>query len=249
MIKLHPLPTVVLNCPYCTVRLDVNGWYMPGMRTLGDLACPECSRRYYGDLPVGHGLYAPMLLERPYGVVHNPLGEEAAWYAEWMERSYAARTSEAPPFNVEELRPVRKPLVLNCLDPIFGHALHKLLNAQHYIDHHPDFDLILIIPRIMRWLVPEGTAAVWMLGGTLSDSGQWNDWLATQIQKQLAPFDTVYLGAAFSHPHGRDYDIERFTGVTPFPLDEWVERLEKSTCTFCLGETRLWAPVERNLPV
>ena len=89
MIHLHPIPDVKHICPYCNVPLKLRDWLIPGMRNLGHLICPQCQIEFYGDLPSGHGLYYPMLLESDKGIVHD--NYSITWFADWLRDSYLNR--------------------------------------------------------------------------------------------------------------------------------------------------------------
>ncbi len=248
MIRLHPMPDVTFDCPYCQLPLTVTGWYMPGMRTLATLRCPRCSRDFYGDLPVGHGIRHGYLLDKATGQIH---GEAPGhnWYAGWLRRSYARRTQNPRPVQMETFRTPRRGVLLNCLDAVYGHGLLKLLNAQYYLDHCPDLDLVVLIQPMFRWLVPDGVAAIWTVDLSLGAGIEWNDWLAAEFRKQVETWDEAYLSRAFSHPHPADFHIQRFTRVMPFPLAEWEERLRRPTVTYIWREDRLWSrePIQRFL--
>ncbi len=243
MIRLHPIPDANHDCPYCQVRLEVKGWYIPGMRNLADLKCHQCKREFYGDLPAGHGLYYPMLLERATGIVYDKYGVN--WFANWLRDSYANRVQSPVEFIVEELLPLKQPVLLNCLDTLYGHCLLKLLNAQYYLDHHPDLDLVVLCPRFLRWMVPEDVAAIWTVDLPLKRGIQWNDWLATEIKRRIERLEMWWLSVAFSHPHPEDYDIVRFTGVRPFSVDEWDKLLDQPRVTFIWREDRVWPDLNR----
>jgi len=238
MIPLHPVTDVDHACPHCHVRLGVKGWYIPGMRNLAELACSQCGREFYGDLPAGHGLHYPMLLEKATGVVHDRVS--VPWFSEWLYASYTQRRSEPLNLHVEEYKPVRRAVLLNCLDFRYGHCLLKLLNAQHYLDRRPDLGLIVLVPRYLRWLVPEGVASIWTVDLSLSRGIEWNDWLGQEIHRRIEELEECYLSVAFSHPHPDDVAIEKFTRVTPFPVHEWEERLYRPTVTFIWRGDRLW---------
>jgi hypothetical protein len=217
----------------------IEDWWIPGMRMLAVLNCRRCARQFYGDLPAGHGLYYPMLLEAETGEVHDAQG--VPWFADWLRDSFAQRIDEPVPFEVEQLRPIRRPLLLNCLDQLYGHSLLKLLNAQYYLDHHPDHDLIVLMPRFLRWLVPKGVAAVWTVHLPLRKGNTWNDWLAKRLHEKIDTFTEASLSAAFSHPHPDDFAIERFTGIVPFDSNRWTELMaQRPTVTFIWREDRLW---------
>lgn len=247
MIPLHPQTQAEHECPYCRVRLHVSGWLMPGMRALADLRCAGCAREFYGDLRAGQALYTPMLLEKATGEVHDAHGVE--WFAGWLRDSYARRTDAPVPFAVRECRPVTRPVVLlNCLDTLYGHSLLKLLNAQHYLDRQRDFDLVLMVPSVLAWMVPEGVAQVWEVSLPLRRGTEWNDWLAREVSRRVEQLGSVSLSRALSHPRPDDFDIERFTRVTPFPLREWDARLERPTVTFIWRDDRPWRPTAAEPP-
>ncbi len=207
---------------------------MPGMRMLADLVCSHCSRTFYGDLPAGHGLYYPMLLEKETGQVHD--GYHVAWFAEGLASSYAARSDLPSTLTQESVRPLHRPILLNCLDYLYGHCLLKLLNAQLYLDRYPDLDLVVLVPHFLRWMVPAGTAAVWTVELPLRRGQEWNDWLASELRRRMPAAQGWKLAPAFAHPQG--FQIARFTGVAPFNLDRWAE---KPSVTFIWREDRLWA--------
>lgn len=238
MIKLHPIPDVSYHCPFDNTELDVLGWYIPGMRNLVDLFCPQCHRQFYGDLLSGQALYSPMLLEKATGVVYDSYGIE--WFARWLRDSYAQRVNSPVGFTVEERRTPKRGILLNCLDRLYGHSLLKLLNAQYYLDHYPDFDLVVLVPRFLRWMVPEGVAAIWTVDLPLKQGIEWNEWLAHNIHHRVELMEACHLSVAFSHPYPEDYAIERFTRVPPFAIDEWESRLEHPTITFIWREDRVW---------
>lgn len=244
MIHLHPLPGTYHNCPYCHIRLEVKGWYIPGMRNLADLRCSRCGRDFYGDLPAGHALYYPMLLEQDTGIVHNE--HHVEWFAKWLHDSHVNRVDLPINFTIEEFLPVKQPILLNCLDKLYGHCLLKLLNAQYYLDYCPGFDLVVLIPRFLRWMVPDGVAAIWTVDLPLKRGTEWNNWLDAEIKRQIKPFEVCWLSVGLSHPHPEDYNIERFTRVRPFPIDEWDIRLKQPVVTFIWREDRVWGESYRH---
>lgn len=243
VIRLHPqtdAAEVDLLCPHCSIRLDVAGWLVPGMRCLAELRCTRCARDFYGDLPAGQGLYTPQLIERETGIVHDAYG--VAWFADWMRNSYAERTSEAVEVTTRKAtgQPNRAAVLLNCLDTLYGHALLKLLNAQHYLDARTNLDLIVVVQSALAWLVPAGVKETLVVNLPLCDGTQWNEFVAKKIRDAVERYETCYLSPAFSHPSACDFAIERFTGVAPFQLDEWDERAARPTVTFISRDDRLW---------
>jgi hypothetical protein len=237
--SLVPLPDCQFNCPGCGASLKVLGWIIPGMRTLAELSCEQCKRDFYGDLPAGQGLYTPMLIEMGSGTVFDQHGVE--WYANWLRDSYADRIQKPIGFHVEKYREIQRPVVLlNCLDRLYGHSLLKLLNAQYHLDRRPDEDLIVMVPRFLAWMVPEGVAQVWIVDLPLAEGIQWNEYLAREVSNRLKEIEVVRLSHAISHPAAEDYAIERFTRVVPFDLSEWGVRLKHAAVTFIWRSDRVW---------
>lgn len=244
IVRLQPIPEAKHDCPHCHEPLEVSGWYIPGMRNLADLRCSACHREFYGDLAAGQALYTPMLIEKESGVVYDKHG--VAWFAAWLRDSYANRSSVPLSFEVDERLPITRPVVLlNCLDTLYGHSLLKLLNAQYYLER--EVDLILIIPSFLAWMIPEGVAQVWIVGLPLRRGIEWNDWLAHEIHRRVEALGAASLSLALSHPKSNDYNIERFTRVQPFALEEWAERLQRPTVTFIWRDDRLWQVRDNNL--
>ncbi|MBI2891402.1 MAG: hypothetical protein HYY13_11540 [Nitrospirae bacterium] len=206
---------------------------------MAELKCSSCSRDYYGDLPVGHGLYYPLLLERATGRVHNPTG--VGFFASWLQESYAHRVGEAFALAVEQRRDIHRPVLLNALDPVYGHALTKLICAHHHLDLDPGLDLIVLVPRFLRWLVPANAAALWSVDLPADRLWEWSDGTAAEIRRRLEAWPEVELAATTPGILGRPIDPKRLTGLDPFPLDQWAQRLrERPTVTFWWREDRLW---------
>ncbi len=244
MIRLHPIPEANYNCPACDQLLEVKGWYMPGMRCLAELRCKSCGRGYYGDLASGHAVHSGSLLDRESGECCGGMGNR--WYADSFLQSYRSRISKSLGFEEEIIRLIKRPLLLNCMDSYYGHSLLKLLNAQKHLDHDSGCDLIVIVPKWLRWMVPDGCAAVWTIDMTLREGVQWNDWLAEQIHTRLQGYAEVWLSPAHSHPSPSSFNIARFTRVEPFPWEKWDTSLSCPIVTFLWRSDRLWYHLETH---
>ena len=239
MIRLKPVLEIPpRRCPNCHSTLAASGFLITGMRNLADFYCARCESEFYGDLPAGQALYTPISLDKKSGAVY---GGDAEWFSDWLADSYKHRTGEPIRFAARKFSNVKdKVILLNCLDALYGHSLLKLLNAQHYLDHQTDFSLIVIASSFLEWLIPDGAAEVWTIDLPLRRGTEWNDWLAREIGERLKSFSEVYLSVAFSHPHVEDFDIERFTGVAPFPLENFAAYQNRPVVTFIWREDRLW---------
>lgn len=206
---------------------------------MADFQCASCQSEFFGDLPAGQALYTPITLDQKTGAASG--GETAKWFSDWLADAYKNRSNKPLGFEIRKFSPTKdKIILLNCLDTLYGHSLLKLLNAQYYLDHQPDLSLILIVPPFLEWLIPDGAAEAWIVDLPLRRGTEWNDWLANEINLQLASFREIYLSVAFSHPRFEDFDIERFTRVAPFPLENFGELQNNPVITFIWREDRLW---------
>jgi hypothetical protein len=230
MIDLHPVPETDHRCPECATELEPVDWYIPGMLMLADLACPDCEREFYGNLAAGQGLLNPAVVDKETGTV-TPFGEEN-WFTNILKDGYANRQREDITVERSEPESLTDPILLNCLDMNYIHSVGKLLNADYYCQHTPDRDLIVLIPAFLEWMVPDAVDAVWTADISLRNGQHWNDALAEQIHDAVERFDSCSLSLAFLFPDPDEYAIERFTGVEPFPLSEWADRLDEPTVTF-----------------
>ncbi len=237
MLSLKPTPAVTFTCPHCGIVMHADGWTMPGMWMLGDFRCAQCGRRYYGTLPTGQALVLPSLLEAETGL--NVSDDPVNWLGAKLQLAYQSRGSSTPlKVEVERLRPLSQPLLINCLDRIYGHALLRLLNTQHYLER--GLDVWLIVPRWLRWMVPDGVAEIWTVDLPLRQGGQWNDDFAAQVDRRVADLDACDLGIMFANISEADFQMERFTRVKPFPIDDWRAPIDRPVITFIWRGDRLW---------
>ncbi len=248
MIRLKPILEIPeRECPSCYSALTASDWLITGMRNLADYHCSNCGSEFYGDLPAGQGLYTPVLIDKITCTVTGDANAE--WFSGWLADSYANRSEVPLGFETRKFSPPRdKVVVLNCLDTLYGHSLLKLLNAQYYIDHHPDVSLIIILPRFLEWMLPDGVAEAWIIDLPLKRGTEWNDWLAGEISRRLESVPEIYLSVAFSHPHAEDFDIERFTRTAPIPLENLGNQENRPVVTFIWREDRLWEDTNPSTP-
>lgn len=237
LIPLKPTQFADLTCPSCDAPDPLpQGSVWPGVHVLGKYACASCGAKFLRDLPVGFAVDHPMAIAED-GRLFNPTGGSA-----WIHRPLlnGFRSPSTEEVKVERIvhRECSRVVVLDTLDFLYGHVLLKLYNAQYYLDKHPERGLILLLPRMFRWLVPEGVAEVWLVDQPLGKAHQWSTALDRFVQEQLPRYAEVSLGMGYAHPEFADMDIERFSGVAPFPMEEFPTR--PPHVTFVAREDRLW---------
>ena len=234
LVPLTPALFNDFNCPCCSAPRPVPSRNVfIGIQVLGDYRCSECGAHYLRDLPVGFQTELQLAFEPETRKIMHWNAEPWITYPE-----YSAPTTFAFPIERKVFREQRKVIVLNTLDHLYGHVLLKLFNAQHYLDEYPEHGLILIIPKMFEWLVPNGVAEVWVVDQKLSQARAWHPCIDSFVQDQLTRYEEVALARAWSHPEFTRIDIDRFTGITPFPLSEFTTRTPH--ITFVARTDRLW---------
>lgn len=239
VVRLGPIPDIDGTCPSCAGVLEPTDWCIPGLRVMALMKCPRCERRFAKDFPVGHNAHASLLLDLGTGEVYEP---RSLTNADVLFESYLQRVFRERGFEVRKLRSAQRPLLLNCLDYLYGHSVLKLLNAQYYLDRCREFDLVVIVPRWLEWMVPEGVAELWVVDIPLRGGKEWNDWLVGRLHQEGTRFGELWLAAALAHPHPDDFDIERFTTVGPLPSDAWSAAPKQPVVTFVWRSDRVWTP-------
>ena len=237
MIEIFPKPYAVYICPQCGGKdIRVADILYPNLHVLADCVCHSCAFTFYHDVPVGHALYYPAVIGKETKQLYGK--EINGWFHKSLLQSYLHPTGKKVSVQKKVYRECKEVIVLNCLDYLYGHVLLKLFNAQHYIDTFPELGLIIIIPKSMEWLVPEGAAEIWSVDIKLRDMREWFTELHECIKNELTRFAKVYLSLAFSHPDFARIDIQRFTKVHPFKLENFSAT--PPVITFIAREDRLW---------
>jgi len=204
-----------------------------GIQVMGEYACGACGTRFFRDLPIGFQVDLPLAFTVEGRRILHWNAEPWITYPEYAEPSALEPRIERKVFSGHE-----RIIVLNTLDHLYGHVLLKLYNAQYYLDHYKDRGLVVIVPRMFEWLVPKGVAEVWVVDQKLSQARAWHPAIDRFAQEQLPRYKEVDLARGWGHVEPAHVDIERFTGVEPFPLDKYVSTAPH--ITFVARTDRLW---------
>lgn len=237
LVPVKPELFADLACPACGDRgVKAMGSVFPGIHAMGIYRCEGCGRAFKRDLPVGFAVDHPIAIDDAGQVIGS--GTVPAWILDPLLKAHAA--PDRSPVAIERVvhRRCKRIVLLNTMDFLYGHVLLKLFNAQHYLEHHPDLGLVLLLPRMYAWLAPKGAAEVWLVDRKLSQAQHWYTAIDGFVQERLKDYDEVYLGKSYAHPELDRLDIERFSGQRPFTLDDLITR--PPHVTFVAREDRLW---------
>jgi len=198
--------------------------------------CKNCSLEFYQTFPVGHSVEENLSIEKSGKLFLNP--ENHSWLSEALRKTYQLVEDGDLPIEKRIFKKCENVVILNTLDYLYGHVLLKLYNAQYHLDHQKDLGLIVIIPKTFEWLIPKGCAEAWIVDLKLSELSYGHVAIQKFVSHEFKRFDKIYLSKAYSHPDFTTVDIERFTGIKPFNLDQFYENTP--TITFILREDRWW---------
>lgn len=206
--------------------------------------CNKCNNEYYQEIPINAGAFYPGTIEATSGKRCDLL-PFTNWYLNGLENAFNRQSNLDVKIKTEKFRPLEKPktVILNTIDATYGHALFELFNASYYLKQQ-DIDLIILVQENLRWLVPEGAAEVWTVSLSFSQAEGWHNSIAKQIGELTENIEQLYICKSFVYADSADYNIEDYTGVKPFPLEEWNERLQhKPVVTFIWRNDRFWKRV------
>jgi hypothetical protein len=158
------------------------------------------------------------------------------WLAENLLESIQNPETEKLEIYKEVFKQYQRVIILNCIDYVYGHCLLKLLNAQRHLELHQNYGLIIIVPKFLRWMVPEGAAEVWTVPISLTKGQCYYPSFAEFVGEELKRFEEIYVSKAHSHPS--QFDITRFTGVPKHSFEQ-----EKFKITFIWREDRPWCSI------
>lgn len=226
------------SCPACgSADVEGKGTVFPGIHIMADRRCRACGAEYLQDLPVGFAVDHPMAIDRRSKKLYDA-PPHLAWIHRPLLQGFLAPSADEVRMERKVFSEHKRVIVLNTLDFLYGHVLLKLYNAAHYLERYPDMGLVVIVPRMFEWLVPKGVAEAWVVDLRLGRMHGWYPALDMFVQDALKGYDEVMLGRGYAHPEFAGIDIGRFTGVAPFPLEEFDRR--PLHVTFVAREDRLW---------
>lgn len=237
LIPIHPVPAAAGTCPRCeSERVEVLGSVWPGINVMARCRCGACGLFFYRDLPYGFAIDHPMTIGEDGTLFHGERLPE--WIREPFMKGFNGPNEAAVDIERRVYREADRVVVLNTLDFLYGHVLLKLYNALHYLDQHPDLGLIVVVPRMYEWLIPEGCAEAWIVDLRLGGIQGWHKAIDAFVQERLPTYAEVHLAKGYSHPDMTGADISRFTRVKAFDTEQF--NAVPPHITFVTREDRLW---------
>lgn len=204
--KLRDLDEILVECPSCKGPLRPTQVQIAGMPIVVSARCSGCGRTFDFDWPAGHALLHPVIVESETGAVHVGGSE---WYARRVLRCLATRSDPIP---VEitvrgSCRVGGTATVLDCIDYLYGHVLLKVMSAAKHMREAPGDDTVVVVPKLLSWLVPEGAVIVEVdMPLSLGEHGLAG--LDAVIEEVLEPCSAVRISPAISQPEMTAEELE-----------------------------------------
>ncbi len=237
MIEIKPVPYHSFQCPKCQSNVvEVKETVLQGIHFLADCVCSKCNYSFYTDYPTGHALMYPSCIGKEDAVFYP--NTKSKWLTKPLYTSFLNKFPNKISIEKKKFKEAKKVIILNCLDFLYGHSLLKLLNAEKYLEKHPEMGLIILIQKGFEWLLPAGIAEAWLVDIRLSETVNWFQELEDFYREEEKRFETIYLSLAYSHPDFAALDIEKFTGVKKFNLVDFQK--QPFQLSFIIREDRLW---------
>lgn len=232
MIEIKPKIQHRSHCPYSGKILKPVKVLWQGARVCVVSESPA-GGEIVDELRIGHAAKTAYSINLAEGETFSDDNYAEEFLAKPLLNSLQNPQTEQLEIGQEIFKSYQRVIVLNCIDYLYGHSLLKLLNAQRHLDSHPDFGLIVIVQKFMRWMVPEGVAEVWTVPISLKNAQYYYPSFGEFVSKQLERFEEVHVSEAYSHPS--QFDITKFTGVPKHDFDKEAYKI-----TFVWREDRLW---------
>ncbi|WP_202856747.1 hypothetical protein [Fulvivirga marina] len=238
LIEIMPKPEVSVRCVNCQSQaVDVHGYLFEGIHVLWDCICPNCNTIFYQTLPISHDALFPIAFSKD-GLKSNYNKRAEVWLAKPLIHAVTRNIIIRPAIEIKQFKEFGEAILLNCLDDCFGHVYAKLWNAQRLLEKYPEKSVIVLIPRKMQWLIPEGVAEVWLVDVRFKEMEKYIANLDDLVKKEMARFSHFYVAVAPVFLDTDKVDDYKFLKVEKFELKQFNDL--KPQVTFVLREDRFW---------
>jgi hypothetical protein len=231
------------TCFYCGgVALRPGKAIIPSCLTFREAHCPSCGGIFICHLPVGYGDKLGAALDQRTGQARSI--QRSVWFLERLERAWGKKEKRKVRLTRESFAPLRRPLLVNCMDSMYGHCLQLMFTIPTLRQEYPDRDIIVLVQDFARWMVPDGVAEIWSADLSLREGSLWFDDLALQIDERLASLPPVETAGFFGLERP---DIAKFTRAAAFDYAS-VASLRQSVVSLVWREDRCWTAVPPTRP-
>jgi hypothetical protein len=232
MIEIKPNIQHQSNCPHCKTPLQPSNVIWHGMHICTESKCTQCDAEIIEDLKVGHGITYNQQIDLKKNLRFGS-EDSILWLGEPLLQALKNPQKREVKITKEIIKPCQQVIILNCIDFLYGHSLLKLLNAQKEVEDNPNYGVIIIVQKFLRWMIPEGVAEIWTVDIPLKAGNYYYLNFHNFITEEIKRFEKVYISKAYSHPS--EFDLSRFTGISKHDFNSAFPHI-----TFIWREDRVW---------
>jgi len=222
-------------CPHCPgVSLRAGKAVVPGAFTMREATCPSCRRDFLAHLEVAYAERLGATLDKASGETDSTV--PSPWFLSHWQNAWHHRQQRPVRLTREKMRSLQQPLLVNCIDSMYGHCLQRLFDIPQLIKRAPDRDIIVLVQDFARWLVPYGVAEIWSADLSLREGALWFDDLARQVEERLAALPPVETDGVIDTGA---VDITAFTRAARFDYGSPAS-LDTSIVSLIWRDDRCW---------
>lgn len=235
MIRIKPVIENIYFCPVCKLKLKLLDFHLTGMRSFVEGECHKCGNQYYVDMPVGHGIFYPVTINKTTRQIFFKPGTD--WFANQFIKSL--ENEKVTNLKIKKILRQRKSdyVVINCLDFLYGHALCKLFNASRfkYKKLKGNKGILVIVSANFLHLIPDFVDQIWSIDMPLRQTAHWNSTLDQHFHDFVKENQSVFLSAAYpSAPYFNPFDLNDYTKLS------LEKNAQPNTIVFVYRPDRTW---------
>lgn len=238
MYTLKELTNIPTKCVQCyETNAKAHELLFQGVHLLQKYKCKNCETIYFNTPPIGHTLHYPISFSAG-GKLTDYNVKAPNWLAVPLISSIRNDYTHNSSISFKINKTYKKVVLLNCLDNCYGHVIYKLLNAYRHLKDTPDIGLIIIIPKIFEWMIPDGAAEIWFVESHLSNLSKKILNFDSFIKSNLKKYDEVFISKTYLELDHSEIDFEIFFKKSRFDLKTFHNT--PYNITFVLREDRFW---------
>lgn len=243
MIDLLPVPHDRFDCPCGNAVMETFGFHLPGMFPWVRTRCPHCNGEFLAHLHTGFCKGPQILFEPASGAVQATF--VPPWYKNFAAGGLRSLGSPPPAVTRRAKRPLGDDVLLvNCLDPVYGHCLHRLFSIDAYRARGFTGSILAVVPHFLAWMIPEEVDEAWIVHTPLRACHLANAAVAQMTDELMRSAGRLrYADMAYGHT----VDIARYAGVSPFAV-HGDGSVSPPRITLNWREDRCWTARNDTLP-
>lgn len=238
LVEIKPTIRADVECLFChSIKVVLKKLIFQGIHVLADCMCLVCNKQFYHTLPIGHDKLFPLSFDKTK-IRSAAIEETREWLIKPLIDSFFRYPEQEATIKKKLFFKKEEAIILNCLDTCFGHVFTKLWNVLGLLNAFPDKSIIVLLPKKMEWLVPEGVAEVWTVDLPLGKLGMRVAGLDSFVKQELPRFKKAFLSPAHIHLDTEKLNMKSLLKRKGFNLSRFSTA--PLQISFVLRDDRFW---------